>query len=189
MRINTCRCILLAQGSIPRTYYVHLCHLIPGFLSHQHRGTPCTYVHTVRRMQYDPGGGCAHFTPPKKRVKMTGSVIGARTFHYYIGLRSTDTCCCITSPCLLLIPCTFPYLGNGTYQPNHLRRNSVDKAIFSALDQQDVFSAREAPMASSFPPPPVNTIDWANVGFRVREGKRRISHPVAHRGANVDWQK
>ncbi|KAI1430032.1 aminotransferase [Xylaria sp. FL1777] len=24
-------------------------------------------------------------------------------------------------------------------------------------------------MASSFPPPPVNTIDWANVGFRVRE--------------------
>lgn len=24
-------------------------------------------------------------------------------------------------------------------------------------------------MASSFPPPPVNTIDWSNVGFRVRE--------------------
>lgn len=21
-----------------------------------------------------------------------------------------------------------------------------------------------------FPPPPVNTIDWSNVGFRVREG-------------------
>lgn len=23
---------------------------------------------------------------------------------------------------------------------------------------------------ASFPPPPVNTIDWSNVGFRVREG-------------------
>ena len=21
-----------------------------------------------------------------------------------------------------------------------------------------------------FPPPPVNTIDWSNVGFRIREG-------------------
>lgn len=23
----------------------------------------------------------------------------------------------------------------------------------------------------SFPPPPTNTIDWANIGFRMREGK------------------
>jgi len=23
---------------------------------------------------------------------------------------------------------------------------------------------------ASFPPPPVNTIDWNNVGFKVREG-------------------
>ncbi len=25
---------------------------------------------------------------------------------------------------------------------------------------------------ASFPPPPVNTIDWSNVGFRVREGEQ-----------------
>lgn len=24
---------------------------------------------------------------------------------------------------------------------------------------------------ASFPPPPVNTIDWSNVGFKIREGK------------------
>ena len=24
---------------------------------------------------------------------------------------------------------------------------------------------------ATFPPPPVNTIDWSNVGFRVREGE------------------
>lgn len=23
----------------------------------------------------------------------------------------------------------------------------------------------------AFPPPPVNTIDWSNVGFKVREGR------------------
>lgn len=23
----------------------------------------------------------------------------------------------------------------------------------------------------SFPPPPSNTLDWANIGFRMREGK------------------
>lgn len=27
-------------------------------------------------------------------------------------------------------------------------------------------------MASSFPPEPVSTIDWSNVGFKIREGKR-----------------
>lgn len=27
---------------------------------------------------------------------------------------------------------------------------------------------------ANFPPPPVNTIDWSNVGFKVREGK---DHP------------
>jgi len=26
-----------------------------------------------------------------------------------------------------------------------------------------------------FPPPPVNTIDWSNVGFRVREGESPFS--------------
>jgi branched-chain amino acid aminotransferase len=27
----------------------------------------------------------------------------------------------------------------------------------------------------AFPPPPVNTIDWSNVGFKVREGKTVFS--------------
>jgi hypothetical protein len=27
---------------------------------------------------------------------------------------------------------------------------------------------------AAFPPPPVNTIDWANVGFKVREGKQLL---------------
>lgn len=28
----------------------------------------------------------------------------------------------------------------------------------------------------SFPPPPSNTLDWANIGFRMREGKLDQSH-------------
>jgi hypothetical protein len=27
-----------------------------------------------------------------------------------------------------------------------------------------------APIMAEFPPPPVNTIDWSNVGFKIREG-------------------
>ena len=27
---------------------------------------------------------------------------------------------------------------------------------------------------ANFPPPPVNTIDWSNVGFKVREGASSI---------------
>lgn len=34
-------------------------------------------------------------------------------------------------------------------------------------------SARIEMAASTFPPPPVNTIDWANVGFKVREGEKK----------------
>lgn len=31
---------------------------------------------------------------------------------------------------------------------------------------------------SRFPPPPVSTIDWSNVGFKVREGRllRQLKH-------------
>ncbi|KAK5123872.1 hypothetical protein LTR85_002068 [Meristemomyces frigidus] len=36
-------------------------------------------------------------------------------------------------------------------------------------------------MPSSFPPPPVNTIDWNDIGFRVREGKLTINgHIESH---------
>ncbi len=38
-------------------------------------------------------------------------------------------------------------------------------------------------MASPFPPPPVSTIDWANVGFRVREGE---CHPSLG-SQSVEW--
>lgn len=34
-------------------------------------------------------------------------------------------------------------------------------------------------MASSdFPPPPTNAIDWANVGFQVRDGKSKVVSSV-----------
>lgn len=29
---------------------------------------------------------------------------------------------------------------------------------------------------ATFPPPPVNTIDWSNVGFKVREGALGVPH-------------
>jgi hypothetical protein len=31
----------------------------------------------------------------------------------------------------------------------------------------------------AFPPPPVNTIDWSNVGFKIREGEMMALLSVA----------
>lgn len=33
---------------------------------------------------------------------------------------------------------------------------------------------------AAFPPPPVNTIDWNDIGFRVREGKNNQQAPFTY---------
>jgi branched-chain amino acid aminotransferase len=35
-------------------------------------------------------------------------------------------------------------------------------------------------MAASFPPPPVDTIDWSNVGFKIREGPHHHQSSPPH---------
>lgn len=40
---------------------------------------------------------------------------------------------------------------------------------------------------AAFPPPPVNTIDWANVGFKVREGKQLLSVTRLYLTLDSQW--
>lgn len=47
--------------------------------------------------------------------------------------------------------------------------------------QPSLANPPEGTMASTFPPPPVNTIDWDHVGFRVREGKPLHIYPNPQR--------
>ncbi|KIX00145.1 branched-chain amino acid aminotransferase [Rhinocladiella mackenziei CBS 650.93] len=40
-----------------------------------------------------------------------------------------------------------------------------------------------------FPPPPVSTIDWSNVGFKVREVNGHIESTFRHSSSNPSWSK
>src|SRR5271154_2354004 len=42
---------------------------------------------------------------------------------------------------------------------------------------------------AAFPPPPVNTIDWSNVGFKVREVNGHIHSTFSYSSPNPSWSK
>uniref|UniRef100_A0A8H7K8M8 Uncharacterized protein n=1 Tax=Bionectria ochroleuca TaxID=29856 RepID=A0A8H7K8M8_BIOOC len=61
-------------------------------------------------------------------------------------------------------------LGHSGFSAPLEARESIDLSPRSLQEQPDAStSPLRASIMSAFPPPPVNTIDWSNVGFKVRE--------------------
>lgn len=62
----------------------------------------------------------------------------------------------------------------SAYRPScqaHLITSPCESSLYTFVPAFCLCSALRRDTMPSFPPPPSNTLDWANIGFRMREGK------------------